>query len=210
MAEQTRFKHGDVVVHTRRLEWGDGIVDRATVIHHQGRPAQRLEINFTHHGRVTINTAVAPLVPKGTPLAMSTTASSTSPTTTTQTGGWLGALIEKNDADVLVALPEAMTDPFAPLAVRLQATLDSYRFSTEPRSLIEWAVAQTALHDPLSKYTRHELEQAFPRFARDRDQLLVSLVRTIKKQLKTDLLNQALKNTRHGEARAALKKAIRA
>ena len=37
-------------------------------------------------------------------------------------------------------LPEAMTDPFASLGARLSATLDSYRFSTDPKSLIDWAV----------------------------------------------------------------------
>ena len=210
MTRHDRFKRGDVVVHRRRPEWGRGIVQKATLIRYEGRPAQRLVINFEHRAAVTLNTAVAPLTPKGTESAMSTTRSSTLPGTSTN-GGWLGALAERNGSDHgLTALPEAMTDPFTSEARRLEATLDSYRFSTEPRSLVDWAIAQTGLHDPLSHYTRQELEHAFGRFARDRDQHLLALVRTIKKQGAHEVLQRAMSTVRNPHARAALKKAIRA
>lgn len=126
-------------------------------------------------------------------------------------GGWLAQLERANGhaKHELWELPKTMTDPFASLGQRLDATLDSYRFSTEPRSLIDWAVAQTGLNDPLSKYTRHELEQAFPRFARDRDQHLVSLVRQIKRKGDLLLLTQASQKTRYASARNALQKAMR-
>jgi len=131
-----------------------------------------------------------------------------STTVASNSQGWLGSLGEQAGKG-LWELPEAMTDPFASLANRLQATLDSYRFSTEAKSLIDWAVAQTGLTDPLSQFTRHELEQVFPRYVRDRDQHLAQLVSQIKKKGKAEVLDQTMQQTRHEPARQALKKAMR-
>ena len=39
--------------------------------------------------------------------------------------------------------------------------------------LIDWAVAQSGLDDPLARFTRHELETFYGRFAFERDALLV-------------------------------------
>lgn len=123
--------------------------------------------------------------------------------------GWLDALDPSAArGGELWELPDALSDPFADLPQRLTATLDTYRFSTEPRSLMEWATAQTGLDDPLSKYTRSELEHAFPRFARDRDGHLKDIVR----QLKRAGNYPALKDAGRGlfpAAQSALDKAIR-
>jgi len=207
MPSSTRFKKGDVVVHTRRPEWGRGVVDQATAIKHEGQDAQRLVIQFTNHGRVTVNTAVALLANKGSEVGMTHTTGSASFSSSSSNQGWLGAL--ESNPNELWALPEAMTDPFVSLGSRLKATLESYRFSTEARSLIDWAVAQTGLADPLSKYNRHELEQAFARFERDRGLHLNSLVGEIKKKGRGDLLDQQMNEPHRAEAKNALKKAIR-
>ena len=124
-------------------------------------------------------------------------------------GGWLAAL-DKSSANSheLWDLPDQLTDPFASLGDRLKATLQTYKYSTEPRALMDWAVRQTGLNDPLSKYTRHELEQAFPRFARDRDHHLRDLVKQLKR--KDDFAT--LKDCGRGlfpAAQSALDKAIR-
>ncbi len=213
MVEGVRFERGDVVFHAKRPEWGEGVVEQAREIKHEGRAAQRLTIRFSNHGRVAVNTAVAQLRAKrkgseGLGVVMS---NSSTPAVSSSAGkGWLSSL-EKSGGGVeeLWSLPEAMTDLFASLGARLQATLDSFRFSTEARSLIDWAVAQTGLTDPLSKYNRHELEQGFERFARDRDRHLVELVRTAKREGQADLLDRALQGKLIPEARRTLKKAIR-
>ncbi|MEL7087576.1 MAG: DUF3553 domain-containing protein [Planctomycetota bacterium] len=122
--------------------------------------------------------------------------------------GWLDDLDGSAKPNELWDLPDDLTNPFGSAPERLAATLQTYRFSTEPRALIDWAVAQTGLNDPLSKYTRHELEQAFPRFARDRDAHLRDLVR----QLKRESNFAALKDAGRGlfpAAQSALDKAIR-
>lgn len=123
--------------------------------------------------------------------------------------GWLDAMDPDGaKGGELWELPDALSDPFADLPQRLKATLETYRFSTEPRSLMEWATAQTGLDDPLSKYTRSELEHAFPRFARDRDAHLKDIIR----QLKRENNYAALKDAGRGlfpAAQSALDKAIR-
>jgi hypothetical protein len=226
MQTATQFTRGDVVIHPRRPEWGDGVVDQAVTTTHEGKAAQRLVVRFSNQGSVTINTGVATLVRKDAISAMTTT---TTPSFATALktgagaregasggsggseggGGWLASLGSGPQTAELHRLPEAMTDPFASIQKRLTATLESYRYSTEPRSLVDWGCAQTGLNDPLSKYTRHELEQAFPRFARDRDHHLNDLIRTLKKQGKASLIEEVLRSITLPAARTALQRAIK-
>ena len=134
---------------------------------------------------------------------------------TTQTskagGGWLATLERsRRTSHELWELPDAMTDPFATLPQRLKATLDSYRFSTEARSLIEWAMAQTGLNDPLTKYARQELELGFARFARDRDNHLKQLVRQLKRNGDRLSLDRTRRSLRLPQAQSAFDKAMNA
>lgn len=230
MSDQPQLQRGDVVIHPRRPEWGRGVVKEASRITYRGAPAQRVAVQFPNKGRVVINTAVAPLLPdQGGPepaaepetrSSSSTrfTSNQTTPRTMTHQSstahtdaGWLDELEQKRRRGpaALAELPEAMTDPFLSLRRRLHATLESFRFSLEPRSLIDWAVAQTGLDDPLSQYTRHELEEAFAQFRRQRDQHLQSLVRAIKQKGESQLLNEALQSTTHRDARHALTRHMR-
>lgn len=218
MIQSGPWSRGDIVIHPRRPEWGEGTIEQASSISHEGQPAQRLVINFTNHGRAVINTGVAALVRKESLATMSTTSSSqrfpaNAPSNPSElpdaNKGWLGKLGQVKTGDELYRLPDSMTDPFLSLSKRLQATLDSYRFSTEPRALIDWAIAQTGLSDPLSKHSRPELEQAFPRFARDRENHLFELVRTLKRQNRMDILQTLLNETRLPAARNVLQKAIK-
>lgn len=181
-------------------------MDQATTIQHQGRSGQRLVVTFQHHGRTTINTAVVPLVSKEAADQMRSSSTATAPGK-----GWLAELEQKNGGtgSELTRLPESMTDPFASLPRRVERTLDSYRYNTDPRSLLDWAIAMTGLDDPLSRYTRHELEDAFPWFARNRDRHLVDLVRQLKSQGKTAQLTRIAGDARHPAAREAIKKAMR-
>lgn len=221
MALQTDFKHGDLVSHPRRPEWGSGVVKEVTPATHEGKAAQRIAVDFANKGRVVLNTAVAPLELKGKDQTMSRTptlsGTEAAPNPLSGNGakatggGWLGAL-ERATGGVkheLWDLPDPMTDPFSSLVERLKATADSYRYSTEPRSLIEWATAQTGLNDPLSKYSRSELEQAFPRFARDRDAHLKNLVWQLKKRGEMHLVNDIARNTKTPAGRTALERASR-
>ena len=208
MAQSSRFESGDAVIHPRRREWGDGVVEKATDIRHEGNAAQRLTVRFTQRGRVTLNTAVAQLAVKTMERQMSKS-QTTSPLTATRPGGWLGSLEQEQQPHELWVLPEALSDPFTGLRQRVAATLETFRFSTDARSLIDWAVAQTGQVDPLATYTRQELEQGFARFCRDRDLHLKDLVGQAKRQGETDMLRELRNTTRYPQAMAALDKAIR-
>lgn len=107
-------------------------------------------------------------------------------------------------------LPDDLNNPFATPEQRLKATLDTYKFSTEPRALIEWARVQTGLDDPLTRYTRPELEQAFPRFARDRDAHLRAIVRDLKRSNDMATIKASMKGGLIPAAQSAIDRAIRA
>ena len=190
-------------MHPRRPEWGAGTVKSALPITHEGQTAQRLTVDFANRGRVVINTAIATLTPPGSTQTMTQTAATSK--------GWLDQLESQNNGkqNELWDLPDALSDPFTTDAQQLDATLETYRYSTQPRALMDWAVAQTGLDDPLTKYTRPELEQAFPRYARDRDHHLLALVRKLKKQNDHAVLMLAKQNARHPEARNALERAMK-
>lgn len=221
MGKMQTFQRGDEVMHPRRPEWGRGVVRSAVTVRHEDG-SQRLEVQFANAGRKTVNTAVAPLQPAGAavskPYAGDSEGRSMPLTATrgkekTQTGpGWLDKLEHSvgGRSHELWELPDAMNNPFASVSQRLRATLDSYRFSTEPRALIEWGVVQTGLNDPMTKYTRVEMEQAFQRFARNRDAHLQDLVRELKRKGDQATLRQAQQQAgRMPRAQAALQRAIR-
>ena len=219
MSTPIRFAQGDTVRHPKRPEWGLGTVRSIqAIVQPDGSRAQRLTVDFANQGRKNINTAIAPLTREGDapPTTAKTTAAVASANGSTDASGggsggsgWLDALDpEGAKSNELWDLPDELSDPFASPAERLKATLQTYRFSTEPRALMDWAVVQTGLNDPLSKYTRSELEQAFPRYVRDRDAHLKDLVR----QLKRANDYAALKDAGRGlisAAQSALDKAIR-
>ena len=210
------------MVHPRRPEWGRGVVRSALVLRAQDG-SQRLEVQFANAGRKTLDTAVAPLQParahgdqtndfdqKGSSMALTATRGKEKET---QAGpGWLDKLEHSvgGRKHELWELPDEMVNPFASVAQRLRATLESYRFSTEPRALIEWGVVQTGLDDPMTRYTRVEMEQAFQRFARNRDAHLQDLVRELKRKGDQATLRQAQQQAgRHPRSQAALQRAIR-
>lgn len=124
--------------------------------------------------------------------------------------GWLDDLEGPKPTETkLWDLPPALTDPFATPQQKLEATLETFRFNTQPGPLFAWAVIQTGLDDPLTRHTRVEMEQAFPRFVRDRDQHLRDLVKDLKRRNEQAYLTQLLNRTQLPPARSALEKLLR-
>jgi hypothetical protein len=224
MPESETFKRGDAVYHPLRPEWGRGVVHQATTIVHEGKTAQRLVVEFANHGRTTLNTALANLVTREGNIPIMAdlpTSRFNTPTATVSVpprngGGWLDNLDQSRtsgEQSELWKLPESMNDPFLPLSKRIEGTLASFRFGNDPRhprNLLDWAVAQTGLNDPLTKYSRHELEQGFRRFIRDRDNHLFELVRLLKRQSGQNLLAQMLQAQTDPLAKQTLERALRA
>ena len=218
MNQPPHFKVGDKVAHPKKPEWGTGVVVDAQPASHNGVEAQRLRVDFANKRNTTINTAIAPLVsgdqlnanhtpmPKGLGQDMSMSTNTSKPGS-----GWLDELEGSNGGKrELWDIPDACDDPFSSDEEQLDATLDTFKYSTDPGPLFKWAVVQTGLDDPLTKYTRVELEQAFPRYTRDRDNRLFELVRLMKRNGQIDLLRRKAQQCPHRAGRQLLEKAIRA
>ena len=81
----------------------------------------------------------------------------------------------------MVALPAKVSDPFLTVRDRLSFLLKLYRFEPTGGKLVDWAVAQSGLDDPLSRFNRHELEQFYERWMWERDRMLVRLLEDARK-----------------------------
>ena len=221
-AADQRYQRGDMIEHTRRPEWGVGRVRMAEAAASDGKTAQRLVVDFPNKGRVTLDTFAAPIrlfrrtaaQPVTDPLSQQDRPMTTSGSALSNNGGWLAELESRvnggKQTHELWDLPDELSDPFLSDEARLKATLETYKYTTEARSLIEWAVRQTGLEDPLSKYTRTDMEMAFPRFARDRDNHLKDMIRQFKREGKQRMVEQIRNHCQIPAAVSAVDKALRA
>lgn len=174
MAASTTYSFGDRVVHASKPEWGAGEVLSAMAHEEEGQAGQRLKVRFERAGLKTLSTIHADIRPATGPAI--------SPEAPAGEGGAeRAAALERDPALLFATLPEATRDPFRPLKARLEATLALYRFDSTGASLIDWAAAQSGLADPMVRFNRHELEQFFARWARERDLQLKRLLLEIKR-----------------------------
>ncbi len=175
MIAQEVFGFGDRVIHAGKPEWGIGVVSGAQNVNQDGKPCQRLTIRFERAGLKTVSTAVASIRPADQADAP---AKSVAPKPGTEHGEgatWLDDLEAGNPAEIMARLPESCTDPFKSLGNRIKSTLGLFRFSESGGGLLDWAAAQTGMKDPLSRFSRHELEQFYTRFKANRDSHLRQL-----------------------------------
>jgi hypothetical protein len=171
---QHTFAFGDRIEHAGCPEWGVGTVTRVQNLVQNGTRCQRISARFERAGLKTVSTAVADIRPADANGAPDDT--QLSPDTGPGSDS-LDHLEGKALKDIFGVLPEPARDPFASLADRVKATMELYRFTSSGGSLLDWASVQTRLSDPLSRYSRAEMEQEFTRFAHERDNHLRSLIR---------------------------------
>lgn len=173
-----KFEYGDRVSHATRPEWGIGLVVKTELLSTNGRQAQRLSVRFPNDGLKTISTAHAELKLVTDEVAVIDPDGQESPLggwDKMEDSEWLGEVAQRKVREVMVGLSETVRDPFRPVEDRLKACLDLFRFERTGRSLVDWAVAQSGLDDPLSRFTRHELEVLFDQWASNRQQHLQQL-----------------------------------
>lgn len=202
------WKFGDRVIHATKREWGPGTVTQVRGETHEGKPCQMVTVRFDRAGVKTLSTAYASLIsadssaaallpPEEAPddVTFTPTGRSTSVGSSTSSanaagnnggggggsGDWLSQFEAKDPAEVMKRLPEPATDPFLTAEARLKNTLDLYRYTSAPASLLDWGVAQSGLKDPLSRFNRHELERLFQQFCIVRDNHLKKLVQDMRK-----------------------------
>jgi hypothetical protein len=167
------YQLGDRVKHPAKPEWGVGEVLSAQAVRDNGAASQRLQIRFDRAGLKTICTAFVTLLPAA-PGEVGPEPASRGPASGPG-GGGVDPFAAADNADVMkrmTTLDERAIDPFSTAAQRLAATLSLYRFTSTGGSLLDWAAAQSGLTDPLSRFSRHELEQMFGRWEVLRDQHL--------------------------------------
>lgn len=192
MSEQ--YSIGERIRHANRPEWGIGTITRVDRLQMQGQVGQRLEIRFANAGVKTISSLGADLERIGQPGATVPSNGTFADREARHETGWLGEIAKNKPEEALVELPEEVTDPFRSVRDRLERTLGLFRFEQSGGKLIDWAVARTGLDDPLSRFTRQDLEQYFSRWAFARQQHLHKLLKEAKNEHAKidDLLQKAL------------------
>ena len=176
MSEE-QFASGDRVKHTRRPEWGVGTITRIEDLALNGHRTSRLTIRFPNGGVKTLISTQAELEKVIGNVDPYLNGDSTNVAAWDKVGeaGWLSGVAERKIKEQMISLPPDVRDPFNSLAKRLSMTMGLYRFDRSGRGLIDWAVAQSGLDDPLSRFTRHDLEQFFDRWAFERENFLGKL-----------------------------------
>lgn len=201
----TRLEYGDRVRVPTRPEWGLGQVVRVETGSAAGRPAQRVSVRFPNVGLKIFNTSKAELerVSGEGPTEIPHDRPSAADWQEVDQAGWLGPVAERKISQIMTSLAPEAKDPFASLRARLRYTVGLYRFQRTGGPLIDWAVAQSGLDDPLSRFTRHELELWFDRWADARDAHLARLLQEARKEpeLVRELLADAAPSAREAISR---------
>ncbi len=184
-AARARFQFGDQVKHPRRPEWGVGSVLKVETVTTNGQEDQRLTIRFPNEGLKVLLASAASLSLAGSSNGDAGSLlddHTLSARESSSESGWLGSLAKRKPEEIMTTIPPAASDPFSSLRKRLEFTLALYRFDGSPTRLIEWAIAQSGLNDPLSRFSRPELEAFFKRYAYERDLHLVRLAQEVHRQ----------------------------
>ena len=211
MSEQ-RFAFGERIRHRLRPEWGVGNVTKVADVTENGVACQRLSVRFPNAGVKTLLTAHAPLERveaavtsgEGGLLAdVGERGSRLEHWAALPESDWLAPVAQRKIAEVMADVPEAARDPFRSVEQRLRSTLDLFKYERSGAGLIDWAVAQSGLADPLGRFNRHELEQYFDRWCAERDTHLGRLLQEAREQ-RCDVT--ALLRTAPGGAGRALRR----
>jgi len=193
----TKLSFGDRVRHASRPEWGIGTVVKIETVPVNGHTSQRLSVRFPNAGMKTLiadGVELHRVQDTGDPLSEHFDSAPVARAWNKYTqDDWLSPVARKKVLEALISLPQEMRDPFFSLQKRLHQTFRLYRFDKSGKGIIDWAVAQTGLDDPLSRFSRQELEQHFARFASERDGHLQKLIQEARGDM--SVINAALENT---------------
>jgi hypothetical protein len=146
----------------------------------QGKTDQRIYVRFAAVGMKTLLASAADLVHADgsgddilTAIHRPTTLAEVEKA---KESGWLGAIDRRGPDEVMTSLPPAATDPFLSVRRRLENTLALYRFEGAGGRLIDWAVAQSGVNDPMTRFNRNQLEQFWQRWKFALDAHLIGLL----------------------------------
>ena len=185
MSTMTSIAFGDRVAHPSYPEWGSGSVIKVENTALQGKPARRITVRFTQRGLKTFVGDPIPLDILATEHTMPGDGDLKLPAIAEveqlERSG-LTQAVEQKLLDIMLAIPMACRDPFNSGEHRLRRTLDLYKYDMSGRGLMEWAMAQNGMDDPLTRFNRTELEMYFKQFAHDRDRHLSKLLSELREE----------------------------
>ena len=170
------YRQDDEIRLQARPEWGIGVVQKVEFVTREGVKDQRVWIRFPNVGMKTILAGAAEVEVVNRANNEEDVEHTFAAREMAHESGWLGEIAKRQPEEAMTNLPPEVIDPFSSLRTRLEKILDLYRFNPDGGSIIEWAIAQTGLDDPLSRFNRHELEEFFKQWARVRDEQLRSLM----------------------------------
>jgi len=186
MTETIAF--GDRVTHKLHPEWGSGAVIKVENAVVGGKPAPRVTVRFSNAGLKIFAGHALPLIPMQGEHTVPGDRYFERPAIAEiedlERSG-LNQAVEKKLLEIMLAIPMACRDKFNTAEYRLKRTLDLYKYDMSGRGLMEWAIVQTGMDDPLTRFNRGQLEEYFKRWVRDRDSHLSGILSEMRDDPKT-------------------------
>ena len=186
MTETIAF--GDRVKHELHPEWGSGAVIKVENTVVGGKPAPRVTVRFANAGLKVFAGNALPLTPMQgehtVPGDRYLERPAIAEVEDLERSG-LNQAVEKKLLEIMLSIPMACRDKFNTAEYRLKRTLDLYKYDMSGRGLMEWAILQTGMDDPLTRFNRGQLEEYFKRWARDRDSHLSNILSEMRDDPKT-------------------------
>jgi hypothetical protein len=162
------IEFGDRVTHPKFPEWGSGAVIKVENTHANGEPVKRVTVRFTHAGLKSFVGNSFPLDVMASEQAMPGDSIGKRPAIAAvedlERSG-LNQAVEQKLEEIMFAIPHACRDPFNTIEHRLRRTLELYKFDMSGKGLMHWAMAQTGMDDPLTRFNRTELEVYFKQYS---------------------------------------------
>ena len=193
---------GDRVTHKLHPEWGSGAVIKVENAIVGGKPAPRVTVRFSNAGLKVFAGNSLPLTPMEgehtVPGDRFLERPAIAEVEDLERSG-LTQAVDKKLLEIMLAIPMACRDKFNTPEHRLRRTLELYKFDMSGRGLMEWAIVQTGMDDPLTRFNRGQLEEYFKRWVRDRDSHLANILSemrddpTTTKRLMQEAPNAALR-----------------
>ena len=178
MKTQT-IEFGDRVRHPKFPEWGSGAVIKVEQTPINGEPTTRVTVRFSSAGLKSFVGNQLPLELLSTDHEMPGDKIGTRPAISDvedlERSG-LTQAVEQKLLEIMHVIPMACRDPFNTAEHRLRRTFELFKYDMSGRGLMEWAMAQTGMDDPLTRFSRTELEEFFKEYSHELNRHLAKLL----------------------------------
>lgn len=184
----TTIAFGDRVRHPKFPEWGNGAVIKAETTMVHGQPTNRVTVRFSSAGLKSFVGHSLPLELLDDGHSMPGDRECARPAISEvedlEKSG-LNQAVEQKLLEIMHTIPLACRDPFNTSEHRLRRTLELYKYDMSGRGLMEWAMAQTGMDDPLTRFNRTELESFFTHYSHELNQHLRKLLSEMREESDT-------------------------